>query len=83
MKLPKHISLTLEHNPHEISYEKVETYIHHSEWDEDFVSEEEKQLAIKNNDYWVATWYPSTPVGHCQISAHNLEVLLKYLSEQE
>lgn len=83
MKLPKHINFELEHNPHLLSYEKVETYIHHGEWEETFVSEEEKQLAIKNNDYWVARWYPSTPIGFCLIAASNLDVLLKYLSEKE
>lgn len=83
MKLPNHISFELEHNPHHLSYEKVETYIYHGEWEDDFISDEEKQLSIKNNDYWVARWYPATPVGFCSISAHNLDVLLKYLSEQE
>lgn len=40
------------------------------------MSEEQKAKAIETQEVWVLTWYPDTPVGHFQLLACDLDVLL-------
>lgn len=87
IKLPKHINLSIEHNPQAINYETVEQYTARSEdhqKDElDFVSPESKLKAIATNELWGCHWYPDTPVGFCSIYAATLEELLEFLESEE
>jgi hypothetical protein len=78
--LPRHISITLEHNPHANYYLTVERYLS----DElpcakpDFSSEYERWRCIDLNELWVMTWYPDNLVGSFSIVASNLESLLEF-----
>ena len=56
--LPAHKgSFSLTHNPHKDCYETVVRYAEHAEWDDsDWVSVNEKRLAILNDDFWEAHW---------------------------
>lgn len=71
-------SLYLEHNPHKLAYESVSEWIIRNDHDEhyDWVSDEEKQNAIKNNEIWTLQWYPDTPGGFNAIVASSLSALL-------
>lgn len=68
----------LDHNPHTAYYETVAQY-ESTLGDSccDWVSEEERILAIRTNDFWRLQWYPDTPIGSFTLAAHNLNVLLE------
>ena len=82
MKFPKHINLTLEHNPHAIYYETVEYHcISEGYICEDWVSLEEREKAHKTNELWTIQWYPDTPIGFFFLAASTLEALLDALEK--
>lgn len=80
MKWPKHeASLTLTHNEHKSYYKTVAQAIEEGDFGysaECWVSDEQKKKAIELNECWHLQWYPDTPVGFCQLSAADLDVLL-------
>jgi hypothetical protein len=76
--LPKHIELSIEHNPHVGSYATLREFDSLAQFD--WVSDEERDRAFEANDCWVATWNPNTPVGSCTSAASTLAALLKDLS---
>lgn len=81
--LPEVNSLMLDYNGHMGSYLSIEDYYEGCltlDLD-DWISEEERSLAISNNSVWCLHWYPNTPVGSYKILCHSLEKGLKYLSE--
>lgn len=87
MKFPKHITLSIEHNPHATNYETV---LSHLEWiishgGSDYVwkCEQDREEAVKTNDFWTIQWYPDTPVGFCHMAAPTIEKLLQYAAEEE
>jgi hypothetical protein len=79
MKLPKHINLSIEHNPHKPSYLTVE------EWGKcieiDWISTEEEILAKKNDEMWTIHWHPNNLVGSYSESAFDLQELLSYVED--
>lgn len=82
MKLPKHINIEITHNPHSVYYESAKDYIGekilYEEWsDNDFISQEDKQVCIDSNDFWTIHWYPKTPVSFCYVVASTLEKALE------
>jgi hypothetical protein len=84
MKLPRHVSLSIEHNDHKTIYQPVSEYlIDHEEDASDFVSEDSMKRAIETNELWSCHWYPDTPVGHCRIYAATLAELMEYLAKVE
>ena len=86
MKLPKHISLSIQHNDHATNYLTAEQEIaERPNWfgDDDWVSQEQKAKAIATNEIWTAQWYPRTPVGFRVVHAAELDVLLKHLEGVE
>jgi hypothetical protein len=82
---PKHkCSLYLTHNDHLCGYETVQDYIDQERYDyKDWISEEQKQKAIKTNDCWTLHWYPDTPVGFYTMAAADLDKLLEYCSDSK
>lgn len=80
MNFPNHkASLTLTHNDHKDVYETVAQFIEkeqHGYTAECWVSDEQKQKAINNNDCWTIQWYPDTPIGFYILAAADLDVLL-------
>lgn len=83
MKFTKHINLTIEHNPHVICCEPIESHIDFNNNLYDFESEDEKQKVIKNNDLWICHWYPNTIVGFNCIASSSFERLLEILSDDK
>jgi len=50
----------------------------HGRW----ISEEERQKAMRENSKWVLQWYPVTPVGFYAIAASSLPALFKYIHDK-
>ena len=75
MSLPKllteSLSFTIEKNPHKVFYESAEGYLYPAESSE-MVNPIDM---LTSGTIWEATWYPSTPVGHCSRYAPTLEEL--------
>lgn len=79
---PKHINLTIEHNPQTINYETVAEYLESPQATPDFENEESKNRAIATNELWEMHWYPNTPVGFNKIGAPTLEELFAYAEKE-
>jgi hypothetical protein len=85
MHLPRHISLSLHHNPHRDDYMPVETWLENylraaaangTPRDEAILPED--QAAIRaTGEVWELSWCPDTPVGSCTAVAATLERLLE------
>lgn len=45
----------------------------------DWVSEDERQKAMRENSKWILQWYPHTPVGFHAISASSLPAIFAAL----
>ena len=77
----KYSSLTISYNQHAVDYTDAITAIRdgytytNCEW----VSEEEKSLALLNNSVWEIQWYPDTPVGSHSVAGTTLNGCLKYI----
>ena len=83
MRLPRHISLSIEHNEHRGGgYTSVEDYLDFNDISE-WAAEGERERAIATQELWTCQWYPDTPVGSCLLSAASLDVLLKALADIE
>lgn len=77
-------SLTIEYNEHNSIYktakqvyddpEPLTSREPHVEW----VSPEERVIALETNSVWVLDWYPDTPVGHFTVAASTLKAVLLY-----
>lgn len=78
---PRHkASLHLTHNNHKGVYQTVAQSIAHGDFgyeDDCWISDEQKEKAIANDECWTIQWYPNTPVGFCVLSAHDLDALLE------
>lgn len=46
-----------------------------------WVSQSEKDLALKNNSVWRISWFPDAPVGHCEVLASSLSACLGAILE--
>lgn len=80
MKFPEHkASLHLTHNQHKAYYQTVEEYTADS--GEDWISAEQKGIAIVKDDVWELQWYPHTPVGSYRLLAADLDLLLEAASQ--
>lgn len=87
VKLPSHEdSLHINHNQHlgnsETLAEEIESQPDYYS-DEDWVSPEEKETALANNELWTIHWYPDTPVSFCLHHAASLESLLQNFTREE
>ena len=83
--LPRHkCGLYLTHNENRDCYQTV------SEWidaigidDDEWVSSDEKEKSIADNELWSLHWYPDTPVGFCRILASSFDALRDYFAVGE
>lgn len=80
---PKHVSLSLEHNPHRLYYENVAQYLQQALNPPDFPDEHERLACIDTNELWVLQWWPNNPVGHHKIAASTMLRVLQEAKEQE
>lgn len=63
--LPKHkAELILTHNAHTSNYDTVESAVEnddHGYRKDDWISDEQRDLAVANNECWTLQWYIPTP----------------------
>ncbi|WP_394662870.1 hypothetical protein [uncultured Sphingomonas sp.] len=84
--IPRHeASFQLTHNSHKDVYETAAQFIeggddYHGSLD-NWVSPEQRQLAIDTGSIWTAHWYPDTPIGFHVMHAAELSALSAYLRE--
>lgn len=84
MKFPKHLHLTIEHNPHKAFYMSAKEYLEEEYKQitiDEFVSEADMKECKESNDFWTLQWYPDTPVGFCTIYATTLEKCLSFAND--
>ncbi len=75
-KFPRHeAGLYLVHNAHKDVYETIEQY--YEDDPNDWVSEDQRLKALKENSVWDLQWYPDTPIGSYRLLACDLDVLLE------
>lgn len=82
MKLPKHHSLSIEHNPHKSSYQTILQYI--ETWDhlKDCITPEDLVICIERNELWHFQWYPNTPISFELILSYSFERCLELINQE-
>lgn len=70
---PKHLTLTIEHNPHKNFYQTSQ------EWFDQYecCDEKDREEFSKLDDFWMMRWYPSTPIGFYEVFGKTLEECLE------
>lgn len=85
MKFPKHINLSIEHQPHAIDYQPIEDWIESyllsaeaggTPRDEAILPEDLAAIRA-TGEVWELSWCPDTPVGSCSVVAATLERALE------
>lgn len=79
MKLPKHINLTIEHNPHAANYQTAAEWLKRDGRGDPVDYDE----MVRLNEVWLIQWYPNTPVGFNAVVASTLEKALAAAMEGE
>lgn len=76
-------SLRLVHNEHLDTYLTVAAAVEQGDhgYLDDWVSEEQKQKAIRTNQCWYLQWYPNGPIGFRILAAADLPVLMAAVAE--
>lgn len=77
VKLPRHLTLSIEHNEHKSYYQTVEELIEERGLRRWFPSEDEYRKAVETNELWVIQWYPDTPIGFNIRAAATFEYCIK------
>ncbi len=81
MTFPRHIELILSHNPQNGNYETVAEHCDFMQVDPtNWVSEEQREKALRENELWQVQWYPDTPVGFCRKLAADLDALVEWMN---
>ena len=83
MKLPRHINLTIEHQPHAMNYQTV------AEWLLDrfgsakgcSIRDADRDEMLRTGEVWQVHWYPDTPIGFHSVAAATLERALERANE--
>lgn len=81
-KTPRHINLTIEHQPHASNYETVEEWLEYQSrqgYIEPYGGDAAEM--IKTGEVWVVQWYPDTPIGFHAVAAATLERALALANE--
>ncbi len=80
---PHAAGLTLERDPHLDNGPQLADAINDGDFAHtDWVSDDERDAAIRTNRCWVLHWYPNTPVGFCSIAASSTEALIAYFRQE-
>lgn len=97
MKLPRHISLHLEHNPHLAISQALEKWLEiylaastagtgpggRDLHEDEVIRPEDRAAILATGEVWVISWCPETPVGSCEVVAATLERALELAGEGE
>lgn len=85
LKLPKHISMSININPHFLEYKTSSEWLNEMDKNEccyNYIDEEDKQKCISTNQLVSVVWYPCTPIGHIEVIGSSLEKILLYIEQQ-
>ncbi len=82
MKLPKHHTLSIEHNPHKSGYETVQKYIENWDHLKDSISKEDLAICIEKDELWHFQWYPNTPISFNVVLSYSFERCLELSAEE-
>jgi glutamate synthase domain-containing protein 1 len=78
VNLPKHICLSIRHNPHLSNYETIERWLEQNEYREEAdISPEDGAAILASGEVWVISWCPETPVGSRSVASATLERALE------
>lgn len=85
MKFPKHVSLSIQHNPHKDSYESVLEYLESNDLFMEDLAEEDLVKCIERDELWSIQWYPITPISFYMVISYSLERCLElaFITEEE
>lgn len=82
--LPRHLTLTLDHNDHKNVYETFEQALENGRYrEEDFVTPVQFKIARAQDSVWTLHWYPDTPIGFYSKHAADLDYLLAWVEEHK
>jgi hypothetical protein len=86
LKLPRHISLSIQHNPHRGDYRTIERWVEDhllastagtGFTADEVIRPEDRAAILATGEVWVISWCPETPVGSCEVVAATLERALE------
>jgi hypothetical protein len=75
VKLPRHINLIIEHQPHVVNYQTVEEWLADNGGEE--CDSDDRARMIDTGEVWYVQWYPDTPVGFLRAAAATLDRALE------
>jgi hypothetical protein len=83
VKLPKHINLTIEHQPQAADYETAEQWLKRAdECSYGYtILEADRAEMIRTNSVWTLQCYPDTPIGSWCVAAATLERVLELANQ--
>ena len=74
---PNHLNISF--NDHWVYYESAQDWV--DEENRNWVSDEDREKAIRENSIWSVQYYPNTPVGFVAVCGSDLEVVIDALIE--
>ncbi len=81
LDLPKHISLTIDYNPHKIYYETVAKYINPKAYRCDWINKDDQQYCIDNDYVIIVSWYPTMLIGEIRVAGSDLNKILEFIKD--
>ncbi|KKM97840.1 hypothetical protein LCGC14_1163960 [marine sediment metagenome] len=81
-ELERFFYVNISYNSHKIDYKTLKELMDELEildCEYDFISEEDKQKCIENDDIWVIRIYPNNTISFYTIAGSNIQELLNYI----
>jgi hypothetical protein len=74
VKLPPHINLRIEHQPHALDYQSVVHWLDRVDVNASHeILPDDRAQMLATGEVWTIDWCPDTPVGSCSVAAATLE----------
>ena len=87
IKLPKYMSLSINHNEHKNYYEPLKEYIdtllNGKRPSLEELSDKEYKKCLEMDEFWEVRWYPETPISFNVVYGSTLEECLKQIREYD
>lgn len=81
IRLPRHVCLSIQHNPHAGGYETAENWIANRSAEQSVgIEPQDLTEMLRTGEIWVISWCPNTPVGSCSVAAATLERAIELAS---
>jgi hypothetical protein len=81
MKFPKHLNLSITHNPHKNYYQTVLQYLEDDDISKKSITKEDLCICIETDELWELQWYPSSPISFFKILSYSLQRCLELAQE--